>query len=439
MEILLLGTGAASGWPNPFCRCASCQWMRAHNDIRGQTSALVDDTLLIDCGPEAPRAAERFGHSLSEVRHILFTHAHSDHFGPAALMWREWAKPSTDIDVAGPPTVIAECRTWVGPGSRVRWHELSPGDVVELGDYQVRALPANHADATVGPALLYDVTGARSARFFWGTDTGPLAAEVLDALDGAAFDAVFLEATDGAKSEPAPGHLDLTSWASLVAELRRRHAVEAHTTLVPIHLGHDNPPPPRLGQLMASWGARLCRDGELIGLPAEPAPRPPLPRRVLVIGGARSGKSTWAESLLAAEPDAVYVATSRPDLDDPEWEKRIAVHRARRPACWQTLESLDLPSALAGGTPVLVECLTLWVGALMGEASFEERCDELVDAIATTNTTVVIVSNEVGSGVVPESESGRRFRDLLGRLNARVAAVSDEVWQVTAGIERRIA
>ena len=91
MEVLLLGTGSADGWPNAFCGCASCASSREGGEVRGQTAVLVDGRLLLDCGPEAPRAAERFGRSLRDVRSILLTHDHPDHVGPAALLWRRWA------------------------------------------------------------------------------------------------------------------------------------------------------------------------------------------------------------------------------------------------------------------------------------------------------------------------------------------------------------
>lgn len=98
IDVVLLGTGSADGWPNPFCVCASCRTAAARGEIRGQTAALVDGTILLDCGPEIPRAAVHAGRSLAGVRHILFTHAHPDHVGPAALLFRAWVRrdePST--------------------------------------------------------------------------------------------------------------------------------------------------------------------------------------------------------------------------------------------------------------------------------------------------------------------------------------------------------
>ena len=84
MEVVLLGTGSAEGWPNPFCTCGSCRWLQSRGEGRGQSAALVDDVLLLDCGPESARAAVRAGRALHGVRHLLVTHAHPDHLDAVA-------------------------------------------------------------------------------------------------------------------------------------------------------------------------------------------------------------------------------------------------------------------------------------------------------------------------------------------------------------------
>ena len=439
MELTLLGTGAASGWPNPWCTCSSCEWMRRNHEVRGQTSALLDGRLWVDCGPEAPRAAERLGHRVVDVRHLLFTHAHPDHTGAAALMWRAWTRRDDVIDVAGPPAAIDECRQWVAADAPVRWHQLVAGDVVELGSYRVRALPAHHGDASIGPALIYDITAADGTRLLWATDTAPLRADAVDALVDAAFDVVCLEQTNGDDLDADTDHLDLVTWPRQVADLRDVGAITATTKLVAIHLGHGNPPPPQLQQRMSQWGARVPDDGEVIAVRRQPrAPSSTVPRRVLVVGGARSGKSRWAESMLADRNDVTYVATALERPDDAEWQDRVRAHRDRRPSTWTTVETLDVAKAIAAHDVVLVDCASLWVGALLDEPDLDGRLDELVAAVSTARGTVVIVSNEVGSGVVPATPAGRQFRDVLGVLNARLAGACDEVWQLTAGIAQRL-
>jgi adenosylcobinamide kinase/adenosylcobinamide-phosphate guanylyltransferase len=160
--------------------------------------------------------------------------------------------------------------------------------------------------------------------------------------------------------------------------------------------------------------------------------------RILVLGGSRSGKSAFAESLLADATEVGYVATAVPAPGDAEWTDRIAAHRERRPAHWRTIETLDLAEVLsAEGPAVLIDSITLWVAGIMA-AGPDERADELVAAWRGTSRVVVAVSDEVGSGVVPETASGRRFRDLLGTLNQRLAAAADEVHLVVAGIPLRL-
>jgi adenosylcobinamide kinase/adenosylcobinamide-phosphate guanylyltransferase len=175
--------------------------------------------------------------------------------------------------------------------------------------------------------------------------------------------------------------------------------------------------------------------------------------RVLVLGGARSGKSAAAEGMLAGHPAVEYVATGPlAGTGDPEWDHRVAAHRARRPPGWRTAETLGLEQVLGSpgtGEPVLVDCLSTWLTRVMdgcgcwdaapGAArALADRTGQLVAAWRSTRRQVVAVSNEVGSGVVPATLSGRLFRDELGHLNARLAAASDEVWLCTAGIARRL-
>lgn len=169
--------------------------------------------------------------------------------------------------------------------------------------------------------------------------------------------------------------------------------------------------------------------------------------RVLVTGGVRSGKSTHAERLLDDVPAVTYVAPgpTPTEDDDPDWAARIAAHRARRPAHWTTLETRDLATALEADGAILVDCLGTWLAAVLDAAQlWEADSDEIhrhvtsltdaaVVALAAAPGPVVVVTNEVGLGVVPEHRSGRLFRDLLGVVNQRFGAACDEVHLVVAG------
>jgi adenosylcobinamide kinase/adenosylcobinamide-phosphate guanylyltransferase len=167
-----------------------------------------------------------------------------------------------------------------------------------------------------------------------------------------------------------------------------------------------------------------------------------MPRRTLVLGGVRSGKSRWAEQQFANVDAVEYVATAAA-RDDEDWADRIAAHRDRRPPHWKTTESLDLVGLLGDASvPRLVDDLGNWVARTIDgtdgwEAEltgFRHASAKLVEAWSTHRGRVVLVSNEVGSGVHPESRVGRIFRDELGRLNAELAATADEVVLIVAGI-----
>jgi adenosyl cobinamide kinase/adenosyl cobinamide phosphate guanylyltransferase len=157
----------------------------------------------------------------------------------------------------------------------------------------------------------------------------------------------------------------------------------------------------------------------------------------LVLGGARSGKSRFAEGLLARHaPPWLYVATA--EAGDAEMVTRIAAHKARRGTDWMTVEApRDLAGVLAehGDRPALVDCLTLWLSNLMlADAAVDAEIARLEQALEQARAPVVLVANEVGSGIVPDNALARRFRDLQGQLNQRLAARADRVILVVAGL-----
>lgn len=164
----------------------------------------------------------------------------------------------------------------------------------------------------------------------------------------------------------------------------------------------------------------------------------------LLTGGARSGKSTLAVKLAAPDAPVIFVATAMAGVG---MDERIARHRSERPKEWSTLEEpVDLVSALAPidpGATLLLDCLTLWVSNLMAQdrddPAIEAEADELSAALAARPGTTIVVTNEVGSGVHPDSALGIRFQDLLGRVNSIVAARADRVLLCVAGRALEIA
>jgi adenosylcobinamide kinase/adenosylcobinamide-phosphate guanylyltransferase len=272
----------------------------------------------------------------------------------------------------------------------------------------------------------------------------------MTAVSGAAYDVVLLEESFGTKTDHGTGHLDLTTFPVQLAALREVGAVVDGTEVVAVHLSHHNPR--ELARILEPWGARVVDDLTVLS-PDEPREATSRPRRQLVLGGARSGKSLESERRLLAHASVTYVATGGERPRDTEWRVRVAAHRARRPATWRTVETLDVAGTLAtagSDDAVLVDCVALWLAGRLdaartwdsepGTAAYAESlaavardCDALVAAVASTTAHVVLVSNEVGGGVVPEHASGRLYRDLLGVLNSRLAQVCDDVDLVVAG------
>ncbi|HSK33713.1 MAG TPA: bifunctional adenosylcobinamide kinase/adenosylcobinamide-phosphate guanylyltransferase [Propionicimonas sp.] len=169
---------------------------------------------------------------------------------------------------------------------------------------------------------------------------------------------------------------------------------------------------------------------------------------VLVTGGVRSGKSRYAESLLSVEDPVSYLTPGYPadPATDAEWAARVAAHQLRRPASWRTVETIALADAVAAASgPVLIDCLGTWLTRLFDswraweseEPEWSQRlaleASSLVNAIKEQRCDVVIVTNEVGWGVVSEYRSGRMFADNLGRINQQVAAACDQVVLMVAG------
>ncbi|MCT9008628.1 bifunctional adenosylcobinamide kinase/adenosylcobinamide-phosphate guanylyltransferase [Streptomyces sp. NPDC054766] len=392
MELTLLGTGAPAGLPRPDCPCAACATALGER-ARSATALLVDGTLLLDLTPGAAFAAARSGHSLGGVRQVLLSHPHD---GPA-------------VEVpAGLPQ----------PGRVPDGRELAL-----LTGHRVRAVPMD------APGTGYAVTGPGGQRLLY---LPPGAAPAGLDEKGDAYHMVLL---------------DVVGRPDALAKLRTVGAVDPTTDVIAVHLDHDVPPGPELRRRLAAAGARAVPDGTTLDVGVY-EDVPDVPRRTLVLGGARSGKSVEAERRMEAFPDVLYVATGGARNGDSEWAQRVSAHRERRPGSWQTVETCDLvPLLTEEGPPLLVDCLSLWLTDAMdsvnawddaewsggGERALRARVEELVGAVRNTRRTVVAVSNEVGSGIVPATASGRRYRDELGRLNAAFAGECEHVLLVVAG------
>lgn len=444
-EVLVLGTGSADGWPSPFCTCASCTDMRSSGRVRTPTAALVDGTILVDAGPTVASAIARAGRHLRTVEHILVTHAHPDHLDPALLLWLDWNPTSHTIHLWGPPAVLAACRDWIGPRTPIELHAVTPGDALALttgqGEYAVRVLAARHDgtthDAVAAEAVLYDITDPHGGRLLYATDTGLL--EDVEAMRDAAYDVMLIEETFGDHVQHGTGHLDLATLPVMLERLADIGAIGDGTRVIAVHMSHHNPPEPQLRERLAALGVSLVDDGTIVGAP----------RRELILGGARSGKSREAERRAHAFAVVTYVATAADRPDDAEWAARVREHRSRRPSHWRTAEGPDAVLATLrnapAGSAVLIDCLTLWLTGILDSAcptwddpqaltaAADAAAKDLRAAVEASPATVLLVSNEVGMGVVPATASGRIFVDLLGRVHQVIAEACHTVTLMVAG------
>jgi adenosylcobinamide kinase/adenosylcobinamide-phosphate guanylyltransferase len=390
----------------------------------------------------------------------------------------------TEADPALPR--LTTSRTEI-PG--VQW--LAAGECAELGGVRVVALPAGGTDGEPDADRVVLVLGCGTQALLWAAGSGPLPAITLEALAGAELTAAVLDTGTALEAGPDAATGPGLGLAHEVARLRAAGALADDARLVATGLSHTGPAPHRLAGLAEAWGVDVLPDGT----PLWPSPTPPTERgetaavpaetsaspaetaavraetaavragtvqsggprreragqvapatRTVVLGATASGKSLVAESLLAALPEVVYVATGpQPDDADTAWASRVAEHRRRRPTWWRTVEGGDLVDLLARpGPALLVDSLGTWLSTAMTDVGcwgerpgwqdrLQRRMDALVTAWRQAARPVVAVVEEVGWGVVPVTAAGGHFRDMLGSLSRRVCDQSERVLLVVAG------
>jgi adenosylcobinamide kinase / adenosylcobinamide-phosphate guanylyltransferase len=298
----------------------------------------------------------------------------------------------------------------------------------DAGGYRVRRLADARDRMEPGG---WDITGPDGGRLLYPARPG---AVPVPPEGAAAYDIAFL---------------DLLGEPAQLGLLRARGLITAGTLTAVAFADHRVSSEQELRRRCRFWRAELPGDGDAVSPVRSEEKRSDvsrrMPWRVMVLGGARSGKSEQAELRLAGEPDVTYVATGATAAGDPEWAARVAAHRARRPAWWRTAETADLAGALAGARgALLIDGIGTWLAAVMDEcgawdgsadsaARLAARIAGLVGAWRQTAAYVVAVSDETGLGVVPGTPAGRLFRDELGRLNQVLAAESEEAELVVAG------
>jgi adenosylcobinamide kinase / adenosylcobinamide-phosphate guanylyltransferase len=405
MRVLVEGSGGASGWPEPGCRCASCLSQVMNGSLRKRSIIVVDDVVRLGVG-DAGGGGGGVGGGAGD-----------EEFAEGYLVRR-----------------LADARD---PGRTGGWDVTTPDGGRLLYPRRPGAVPEPD-----GGRLLYPRRPGAVPEPYG--DAGP-------------YDIAFL---------------DLLGEPAQLGLLRARGLVTADTITMVAFADHRVPSEPELWRRCGFWRAAVPGDGDTVttdrsdkrdGKDLAGTMRR-LPWRVLVLGGARSGKSERAEMRLAGEPDVTYVATGPAGGDpgggdpagpaglgdpaDPEWAARVAAHRARRPAWWRTAETTDLAgvltSARGANAALLIDGIGTWLTSVLDEcggwdgsaepaARVAARIAGLVAAWRQTQAYVVAVSDEAGLGVVPATPAGRLFRDELGRLNQLLAAESEETELVVAG------
>jgi len=364
--------------------------------------------------------------------------------GSAATPWPE--PGCRCVTCRAGPVPIGSSRLGLTVGGRRLDLSVAAGQAVERDGVRLVGLPGA-PEAVTGTV----VVGAGGRTLLWAGQ--PITQEALTASAGARLDGAVLDLR-------RPGGSDPIGLAHTLARLRAVQALAPSADVVVVGLDHDVRRD-RLVPLLAAWGVRLGEPGTRVAASPAPDAAPPArtPWRTLVLGPASSGKSAHAEALLAAEPEVFYVATA-PDPNcppergtDPEWARRIATHRTRRPPWWQTVEDGDpahpgrqlLDLLGTPGAAVLLDSLGGWVTAMLGHCGawdddpgwsdrWQREVELMVGAWRASARQVVAVGEEAGWGVVPATASGRLFRDALGELTRRLAEQSERVELVVAGV-----
>lgn len=274
MRIVFLGTAAAEGIPAPFCECPTCSQARIRRgkDLRMRSAVLIDDELLIDCGPDLVAATQKLGLALNRVETLLITHAHADHWLPSNLYWRAPGfrlTPVPQLRVFGPGPVTGRLRRdpqWLelAEQAAVSLHAVRAGRSWQSGRYRIRAVPATHH----GPlaALLYIVSDG-SRKLFYAADSGPLSEPGWRIVaQEAPFDAVLMEETMG-RTQTWGEHHDLETYLAAHQRFAREGWLNKNAQFVAFHFSHHtHPPHEELVRYFEPHGVLAAYDGMELAL-----------------------------------------------------------------------------------------------------------------------------------------------------------------------------
>lgn len=270
MRFFVLGSAAAEGIPDPFCRCEVCQIARQQggHEVRARAAALINDDLLIDLGPDVVSAANRFNLYLGNLSVVLVTHRHEDHWLPSNLSWREpgfAATPVAPLTVYGPGDALGDIAPYVERATQLLVRVVRSGETWQAGAYRITAIPATHGGGRI-EALLYAIDDG-AHRVFYGTDTSSLSEAAWDVLRPLGpFDLVLLDETSGLGSG-GDGHHGLEKFLETRERMIQEGVLGPASTLVAHHFSHNGRLTHReLVERLRPYGVAVAYDGLVLSL-----------------------------------------------------------------------------------------------------------------------------------------------------------------------------
>lgn len=267
MNIVFVGTGAPEGNPSPFCKCINCQYARQHKgkNIRSQQSLLINNEVLVDFGPDVLTSLNRLGILANDIKYILITHTHHDHFYPGHFFCRIRGAQTTGVNkitVFGPKRIKKLVQEWLfdNQDQKVEIKIIEPFMMFKINTYTIRTYAITQTDKFAGRGMAFEISNDQKT-IFYATDTYKFPQLTLNALKSRRFDVVFLDETFGYDDDPVKQHHNIDLFLRTKEELQELGVINYNTLFYPIHMSHHNPPHDKLVKIFQSKGIIVPWDG----------------------------------------------------------------------------------------------------------------------------------------------------------------------------------
>ncbi len=267
MKLNFLGTGAPEGNPSPFCDCGNCQYVRKKKgrNIRLQASLLIDNQLLIDFGPDVTRTFNDCGISMSQLKWVLITHCHHDHFYGGNFFNRligPRTKPISDLNIYGPERIKEISADWIvkPKEQKVFFHEIEPFQNYKLGKFKIKTYAITQNDQFAGKGMYYVISDEKRT-LLYAVDTYKLPEENWRAMKGLKFDIIILDETFGFKEPPNKDHHNIPIYLETIRRLRTEGLIHDKTKIFTQHMSHHNPAHDKLIKIMKKYRVNVPYDG----------------------------------------------------------------------------------------------------------------------------------------------------------------------------------